>query len=114
MRKRVICLLLLFLMLTPSVRTAQAAGKSALLNSQCTLEWKNFCNQSSRLSDNNYKTGADLKSGSRGGIYWTEEVPAGLIYWEWIIPPDECRYTFYDKDRQPLTASIRDRDGDRG
>ena len=114
MHKRVICLLLLLLMLTPSVQTAQAAGKSALLNSQCTLEWKNFCNQPSRLSDNSYKTGADLKSGSTGGIYWTEEVPVGLIYWEWIIPPDECRYTFYDKDRQPLTASIRYREGDRG
>ena len=98
MRKRIISLFLLLLFLLPSIRPAQAAGKSAILNSQCTLEWTGFCNQPSRLSDNSYKTGADLKSGSQGGIYWTDDVPVGLIYWEWLTPPDECRYTFYDKD----------------
>ena len=113
MRKRIFCLFLLLLLLLP-VHPALAASKSAILNSRCTLDWKGFCNQPSRLADNNYKTGTDLKSGSMGGIYWTADVPVGLIYWEWIVPPDECRYTFYDKDNQPLSTSIRYREGDRG
>lgn len=38
----------------------------------------------------------------------------GIVYWEWIVPPDECRYTFYDRDKQPISASVRYREGDRG
>ena len=113
MRKRILSLFLLLLLLLP-VRGTLAASKSAILNSRCTLDWKGFCNQPSRLSDNNYKTGADLKTGSKGGIYWTGDVPAGIVYWEWIIPPDECRYTFYDGDGQPISTSVRYREGDRG
>ena len=113
MRKRILCLILLVLFLAPSLRTARAAG-NAMLNSRCTLEWKGFCNYPSRLTDNSYKSGADLKNGSKGGIYWTEDVPVGIVYWEWIVPPDECRYTFYDKDRSPISTSVRYREGDRG
>ncbi len=113
MRKRIVCLFLLLLFLLP-VHPALAASKSAILNSRCTLDWKGFCNVPSRLTDNSYKTGADLKNGSTGGIYWTSDVPVGLVYWEWIVPPDECRYTFYDKDKQPLSTSVRYREGDRG
>ena len=114
MRKRILSLALLLLLLTPSFRTTQAAKKSAILNSQCTLEWEGFCNYPTRLSDNSFKTGADLKRGATGGIYWTDDVPVGLMYWEWIIPPDECHYTFYDENRQPISTSIRYREGDRG
>ncbi len=114
MRKRILCFFLTMLFLLPSARGALAAGKSAMLNSQCTLDWKGFCNHPTRLTDNSYKSGADLHAGSKGGIYWTEDVPVGVVYWEWIVPPDECRYTFYDKDRQPMTASVRYREGDRG
>ena len=113
MRKRIVCLFLLLLFLLP-VHPALAASKSAILNSRCTLDWKGFCSVPSRLTDNSYKTGTDLKNGSTGGIYWTADVPVGLVYWEWIVPPDECRYTFYDKDKQPLSTSVRYREGDRG
>ena len=106
MRKRIVCLFLLLLFLLP-VHPALAASKSAILNSRCTLDWKGFCSVPSRLTDNSYKTGTDLKNGSTGGIYWTADVPVGLVYWEWIVPPDECRYTFYDKDKQPLSTSVR-------
>ena len=113
MRKRILSLILLVLFLLPSVRTAQAAG-SAMLNSRCELDWKGFCNYPSRLTDNSYKTGADLKNGSKGGIYWKADVPVGIVYWEWIVPPDECRYTFYDENRQSISTSVRYREGDRG
>ena len=113
MRKRILSLILLALLLLPSVRPAQAAG-SAMLNSRCTLDWKGFCNYPARLTDNSYKTGADLKNGSQGGIYWTVDVPVGIVYWEWIVPPDEGRYTFYDENKQPISTSVRYREGDRG
>ena len=107
MYKRSISLILLLLLLLPCARPALAASGNGILNGRCTLDWKGFCNQPSRLSDNHYKTGVDLKNGSRGGIYWTSDVPVGIVYWEWMVPPDECRYTFYDKDNQPLSTSIR-------
>jgi hypothetical protein len=113
MRKRILSLILLVMLLLPSVRPAQAAG-SAMLNSRCTLDWKGFCNYPARLTDNSYKTGADLKNGSQGAIYWTADVPVGIVYWEWIVPPDECRYTFYDENKQPISTSVRYREGDRG
>ncbi len=112
-RKRILCLILLALFLLPALRTARAAG-DGMLNSRCDLDWKGFCNYPSRLMDNSYKTWADLKNGSKGGIYWTEDVPVGIVYWEWLVPPDECRYTFYDRDRQPVSESVRYREGDRG
>ena len=113
MRKRILSLILLVMLLLPSVRPAQAAG-NAMLNSRCTLDWKGFCNYPARLTDNSYKTGADLKNGSQGAIYWTADVPVGIVYWEWIVPPDECRYTFYDENKQPISTSVRYREGDRG
>ena len=114
MRKKILSFFLLLLLLLPAARPALAASKSPILNSQCTLDWEGFCNYPRRLSDNSYKTGVDLNNGSKGGIYWTSDVPVGIVYWEWIVPPDECRYTFYDKDKQPLTTSVRYREGDRG
>ena len=114
MGKRVLCLNLLLLLLLSTVPSAQAAGGSAILNGRCTLDWKGFCNYPSRLTDNSYKSGADLKNGSHGGIYWTSDVPVGVVYWEWIVPPDECRYTFYDQDKNPISTSVRYREGDRG
>ena len=85
-----------------------------LLNSRCTLDWQGFCNYPNRLTDNSYKSGADLRKGMKGGIYWTEDVPAGIVCWEWIVPPDACQYTFVDADGQPLSTSVRYREGDRG
>lgn len=116
MGKRILSLIILILLLLPGARTAQAAGRSAILNGRCSLDWKEkgFCNYPYRLTDNSYKTGADLRSGSTGGIYWPEDVPVGIVYWEWMVPPDECRYTFYDGTGQPLTSSVRYREGDRG
>ncbi|MBQ6358730.1 MAG: hypothetical protein IJI97_07270, partial [Clostridia bacterium] len=112
--KRVLCLNLLLLFLLLTVPSAQAAGGSAILNGRCTLDWTGFCNYPSRLTDNSSKSGADLKNGSHGGIYWTSDVPVGVVYWEWIVPPDECRYTFYDQDKNPISTSVRYREGDRG
>ena len=113
MRKRILASILALLCLLPAFRPVHAAS-NGILNSRCTLEWEGFCNYPNRLSDNSYKSGADLKRGATGGIYWTSDVPVSLMYWEWIIPPDECRYTFYDESRQPISTSIRYREGDRG
>ena len=113
MRKRILAFILALLCLLPAFRPVHAAS-NGILNSRCTLEWEGFCNYPNRLSDNSYKSGADLKRGATGGIYWTSDVPVSLMYWEWIIPPDECRYTFYDENRQPISTSIRYREGDRG
>ena len=113
MRKRILAFILALLCLLPAFRPVHAAS-NGILNSRCTLEWEDFCNYPNRLSDNSYKSGADLKRGATGGIYWTSDVPVSLMYWEWIIPPDECRYTFYDQDNQPISTSVRYREGDRG
>ncbi len=113
-------LLLLFLLLLP-LSLARAENEASptpepdpLLNDRCTLDWQGFCNFPTRLTDNRYTSGADLKPGSKGGIYWTSDVPVGIVYWEWILPPDECRYTFYDADNRPLSTSVRYREGERG
>ena len=114
MRRRILSFFLAILFLLSLARPAMAAGKDAMLNGRCSLEWEGFCSIPGRLTDNSYKTGTDLKNGSKGGIYWAEDVPVGLVYWEWITPPDECRYTFYDRDRQPISSSVRYREGVRG
>lgn len=85
-----------------------------MLNNRCTLNWEGFCNYPYRLMDDSYKTGADLRQGMKGSILWTEDVPVGIVYWEWIVPPDECRYTFLNADREPISTTVRYREGDRG
>ena len=113
MSKKLLGLILALLFLLTPLSAARAAS-DAPLNRKCTLDWKGFCNYPSRLTDNNFKTGVDLKKGATGGIYWTSDVPVGIVYWEWILPPDECRYTFYDADNRPLSTSVRYREGERG
>ena len=113
MSKKLLGLILALLFLLTPLSAARAAS-DAPLNRKCTLDWKGFCNYPSRLTDNNFKTGVDLKKGATGGIYWTSDVPVGIVYWEWMIPPDECRYTFYDENRQPISTSVRYQEGDRG
>ncbi len=118
MRKKhtkLLSLFLAFLFLIPSARMALAEDENPILNEKCDLsDWPGFCNYPIRLMDNRYKSGADLRKGSKAGIYWTSDVPVGIVYWEWIVPPDECRYTFVDENREPISTSIRYREGDRG
>ena len=114
-RTKLLSLFLAFLFLIPSARMALAEDENPILNEKCDLsDWPGFCNYPIRLMDNRYKSGADLRKGSKAGIYWTSDVPVGIVYWEWIVPPDECRYTFVDENREPISTSIRYREGDRG
>ena len=95
---------------------AEADGKkgSLLLNDRCTLEWNGFCNYPKRLTDYDCKSGTASEKGGSAAIYWTEDVPVGLMYWEWTVPPEECSFTFLDENKQPLSTSLRYRDGDVG
>ena len=113
MKNRALALLLALIFLLLPIKAAQAAS-NGILNGKCTLDWDNFCRYPSRLSDNNYKTGVDLKNGDAGAIYWTADVGVDIVYWEWMVPPEECRYTFYDENRLAISTSIRYREGDRG
>ena len=72
-----------------------------LLNSRCTLDWQGFCNYPNRLTDNSYKSGADLRKGMKGGIYWTEDVPAGIVCWEWIVPPTRASTPSWTRTASP-------------
>ena len=133
MKKLLLLLLVLLLLLPAPLALGEPEGSPAaeatpestaaptpsptpdpLLNSRCTLDWQGFCNYPNRLTDNSWKSGADLRKGSKGSICWTSDVPAGIVYWEWIVPPDECRYTFLDENKQPISTSVRYREGDRG
>lgn len=113
MKRRILPWLLAIFCLLSGLPSAHAASDGPL-NRQCTLSWEGFCNHPANLSDNSYKTGVNLKPGATGAIYWTDDVPVGIVYWEWMVPPEECRYTFYDQNRLPLSASIRYKEGDRG
>ena len=79
MRKKhtkLLSLFLAFLFLIPSARMALAEDENPILNEKCDLsDWPGFCNYPIRLMDNRYKSGADLRKGSKAGIYWTSDVP---------------------------------------
>ena len=104
-----LCLPLFF-----SAARADSKQSELLLNDRCTLDWKGFCNYPVRLTDWNCETGAASANGGTASIYWTADVPVGLMYWEWTVPPEDCSFTFLDENKQPISTSVRHRDGDRG
>lgn len=114
--RRFLAVFLSILFCIPFLSVAAAAddGEPLPLNERCTLDWKGFCNYPKRLSDNNCETGTSFTKGGSGSIYWTDDVPVGLMYWEWVIPPEECSFTFFDKDGAAISSNVRYREGDRG
>lgn len=108
-------LIILFcLPLTPVLSLAEEDSPSLLLNDRCTLAWDGFCSQPKRLMDSDCVTGATFTKGGTGSIYWTDDVPVGLMYWEWVIPPEEFGFTFLDANGSPVSTCTRYRDGDVG
>lgn len=116
MRRVFAGILAIFLCLPFFLCRAEADGKkgSLLLNDRCTLDWNGFCNYPQRLTDYDCKSGTSSEKGGSAAIYWTEDVPVGLMYWEWTVPPEECSFTFLDADGQAISTSLRYRDGDIG
>lgn len=96
------------------VHAEEQAREDAPLNERCTLDWTGFCNHPSRMIDGRPETSVSLEAGDSGAIYWTEDVDAGIIYWEWTIPPATCTFDFLDVDGTIMQQNIRIREGVRG
>lgn len=107
-----IAIFILILMLLPTF--ALAEEDYAPLNNECTLQLEGFCNHPKRLTDFDCNTGANLKNGSEGTILWTGELNAGIVYWEWTLPPRECRFDFLAEDGSVLQSNVRYNEGMRG
>lgn len=97
-----------------TVHAEEQTQEDVPLNGQCTLDWAGFCNHPSRMIDGRPETRVSLKAGDSGAIYWTEDVDAGIIYWEWTIPPATCTFDFLNADGTVMQQNIRMREGVRG
>lgn len=111
-----IALAVLFaLLLFPAAALAEnGEAEPAPINGRCSLEWSGFCNYPARLSDFKPNTHAALHEGSTGTIRWTAAENAGVIYWEWSLPPAQCTFDLLDESGNVLESNVRLREGVRG
>lgn len=107
-------LLLAALLLPLSAAAGEGETPDAKLNAVCTTDMKGFCNYPERLADSSYGTCAKLSAGASGAFLWTDDVPAGLTYWEWTLPPAQMTVAFLDASGAVTAEVTRKNEGVRG